>query len=163
MANAIAFSGYRPGALGTVCAMQAEYYAGAWDFGAAFETKVAGDMAAFVARFDPAHDLFVIAERDGAIVGSITVDGGETDQGLAHLRWFIVSDAARGTGLGHALMDRAVAFAADKRLPGLYLDTFAGLDAARHLYEAAGFRLVNSQEDTTWGRPVEEQRFELRF
>ena len=159
----IVFGGYRPGALGAVCALQAEYYAKAWGFGAAFETKVAGDMAAFITRFDPGRDLFVLAEREGEIIGSITVDGGETDRGLAHLRWFIVSDAARGTGLGHRLMDRAVAFAADKELPGIYLDTFAGLDAARHLYEHAGFTMVHSRQDTTWGPPVEEQRFELRF
>jgi len=42
----------------------------------------------------------------------------------------------------------------------VHLDTFAGLDAARALYERAGFRLVAEQAGETWGRVVTEQRFE---
>jgi hypothetical protein len=40
------------------------------------------------------------------------------------------------------------------------LDTFEGLDAARHLYEAAGFRLLAQAPGAQWGRVVNEQRFE---
>ncbi len=52
------------------------------------------------------------------------------------------------------------------RLPGraysrVVLRTFAGLDAARHLYEAAGFTLVEEGEDATWEVPVLEQIFVL--
>ena len=42
----------------------------------------------------------------------------------------------------------------------VYLTTFAGLDAARALYERHGFRLVEEGEDTTWGVKVTEQLFE---
>jgi hypothetical protein len=38
-----------------------------------------------------------------------------------------------------------------------------GLNAARHLYEKAGFSLVEQQAGTQWGTQVNEQRFELRF
>ncbi|MFP3710951.1 MarR family transcriptional regulator, partial [Paraburkholderia sp. SIMBA_009] len=40
-----------------------------------------------------------------------------------------------------------------------YLWTFKGLDAARHLYESAGFVLTQEAEGTQWGGAVVEQRF----
>jgi hypothetical protein len=42
----------------------------------------------------------------------------------------------------------------------VYLNTFAGLDAARALYERAGFHLVDEIEGESWGRTMREQRFE---
>ena len=39
------------------------------------------------------------------------------------------------------------------------LGTFAGLDAARALYEKHGFSLVREQEGTSWGIRVREQEF----
>jgi hypothetical protein len=42
----------------------------------------------------------------------------------------------------------------------VYLNTFKGLDAARALYDRAGFRLVAEATGSTWGREVTEQRFE---
>lgn len=44
----------------------------------------------------------------------------------------------------------------------VYLWTFEALDAARHLYEKAGFRLAHQQRGRQWGTEVNEQRFELR-
>ena len=38
-----------------------------------------------------------------------------------------------------------------------------GLDAARRVYERAGFRMVGEAEGDTWGTRVREQRFELDF
>jgi len=40
------------------------------------------------------------------------------------------------------------------------LHTFAGLDAARHLYQQHGFALIDEHATTAWGPPVLEQRFE---
>ena len=43
-----------------------------------------------------------------------------------------------------------------------YLTTFAGLDAARRLYEEIGFTLTSEHADTTWGVPLNEQRFDCK-
>ncbi len=43
----------------------------------------------------------------------------------------------------------------------IYLWTFQGLDAARHLYQQAGFRLLKEQPGTQWGTAVSEQYFEF--
>jgi hypothetical protein len=42
------------------------------------------------------------------------------------------------------------------------LTTFAGLGAARALYERAGFQLVDETEADQWQGGVVEQRFERR-
>jgi hypothetical protein len=44
----------------------------------------------------------------------------------------------------------------------VYLWTFEGLDAARHLYEKSGFRLALQKRGAQWGAEVNEQRFEWR-
>lgn len=130
--------GWLPGSLGRVIGLHGTYYAAHWGFGAFFEAKVARELAEFIGRYD--------AAREGA-----------------HLRWFIVSDALRGRGAGHRLMDAAVDFCRRQRYPRIYLWTFAGLHAARHLYEQAGFALVEERRGSRWGTEVTEQRFELQL
>jgi GNAT superfamily N-acetyltransferase len=155
--------GWRAGLIGDVVALHARYYAEVWGFGPVFEAQVAAGMAEFVSRYDPQRDL-ILSTADGArTTGSITIDGSDprAPGGLLHLRWFILADGERGRGAGRALLDESLAFARKARRPGVYLTTFAGLDAARRLYDAAGFRLVEERSGNTWGTRVTEQRFVL--
>lgn len=152
------FDGYRPGCLADIVGLHARYYHRGWGFGQAFETKVAAEMAAFLSRRDPQRDLFLAAYADGRVVGSVTMDvTGGGPQG-AHLRWFIVSDTARGTGLGGRLMADAMAFC-DRDGAAAWLTTFAGLDAARALYERHGFQLQSESTVDQWSGGVREQLF----
>lgn len=155
----IGFDGYRPGALGGVLGLHMDYYAAEWGFGRAFETKVAAELAEFLARMDPARDLFLTAWRGDVLVGSITMDvsGGGPDG--AHLRWFVVSDSERGSGLGKQLMSRAIDHADSVAAGPVWLTTFAGLEAARALYERHGFTLSTQSEDDQWQGGVREQLF----
>ena len=77
------------------------------------------------------------------------------------MRWFIMSDALRVKGIGKRLIDTAVEFCKSKGYRAAYLWTFEGLGAARHLYDKAGFRLVEQRKGSQWGAEVSEQRFEL--
>ena len=155
--------GWRPGLLGDVVALQARTYAEGWGFGPFFEAKLAREMAAFAARYDPQRDLILSTYEGPRATGSITIDGSDPDapEELLHLRWFILADEERGRGTGRALLDESLAFARATGRPGVYLWTFAGLDAARRLYDAAGFRLVEENVGATWGTRVTEQRFVL--
>ena len=54
-----------------------------------------------------------------------------------------------------------MAFCTQKKYDRVFLWTFEGLDAARHLYESLGFKLIHQQGGTQWGTAVTEQRFEL--
>lgn len=158
--------GWAPGLVGWTVANHGRHYAERWGFGAVFEGLVAEGMGAFVQRLrPPGVEIFRAADAaDGqGFLGTVSLDADEAEAGLAHLRWFFVDPRARGHGLGQRLMAAAVAGAREAGMEGLWLDTFAGLDAARAVYEKAGFRLVSEHEAETWGTRVREQRFELRF
>lgn len=156
--------GWRPGVIGDVVRLHATYYASAWGFDERFEGKVAGGFGDFFARQRPGRDLALRADApDGALLGAIFLDGSGEAPGdrVARLRFFIVAETARGSGLGKRLLAEALDFARGAGFDRVFLTTFAGLDAARALYEAHGFRLVHEAADATWGPRMLEQRFEL--
>lgn len=157
-------AGLRPGCIGRITALHAHYYAAQAGFGVAFEARVARELAAFCVDFDPRRDglWLVLREFDDGtrIEGSVALDGAKAAQDGAHLRWFIVGDALRGQGMGRRLLAEAIGFAEARGYARIHLNTFAGLDAARHLYESAGFRLVHEAVGRQWSTAVTEQRFE---
>jgi GNAT superfamily N-acetyltransferase len=155
--------GYVPGSIGRVAELHGTYYHQHWGFGLFFEAKVATELAAFLGRYDEQKDGFWIALAAGRIEGSITIDGAHSATGGAHLRWFILSDGLRGQGIGNQLISKAVGFCRSRGYGRVYLWTFEGLGAARHLYEKKGFRLLDQHEGSQWGRKVNEQRFELEL
>lgn len=156
-------SGYAPGLLGWCVAEHGRYYGAEWGFGPAFEAKVASEMAEFVPRLDAGGNHVFWIGDDGGFLATVSLDGGDAEDGLAHLRWFIAAAPMRGKGAGRALLEAAVAAARSDGAAGIFLWTFAGLEAARARYVAAGFRLVREVQGATWGTPVREQRFEMRF
>ena len=162
-AGEVEIAGYLPGAIGRVTELHAEYYGREWGFGLYFEAKVAAGLAEFLLRFDAARDGFWTARLAGRIEGAVALDGLRADSDGAHLRWFILSDAIRGRGVGHRLMQEAIGFCRARRYRRVFLSTFEGLAAARHLYEKFGFRLAEQAEGTQWGLPVTEQRFVLEL
>jgi len=153
--------GYVPGCIGRVAELHGTYYAENWGFGRYFEAKVATELSEFLNRYDERRDGFWTISMADRVEGSITIDGIHGDDNGAHLRWFIMSDALRGKGAGNKLMDTAVEFCRDRNYGRVYLWTFEGLDAARHLYEKAGFELAEQFSGNQWGTEVTEQRFEL--
>ncbi len=108
---------------------------------------------------DPERDLFLTAWRGDALAGSVSMDvtGGGPDG--AHLRWFVVSDTARGTGLGKQLMRRAIDHADRVAAGPVWLTTFAGLEAARGIYDRFGFELKSQNDADQWQGGVTEQMF----
>lgn len=128
-------------------------------FGLAFETKLASELSDFLARMDPVRDLFLTACRGDELAGSISMDvsGGGADG--AHLRWFVVSDTVRGSGLGKQLMARAIDHADRVGAGPVWLTTFAGLDAARALYGRYCFALRSESDADQWQGGVTEQLF----
>ena len=94
--------GYLPGAIGRVAELHANYYHAHCGFGLYFESKVAGELSEFLRRYDDARDGLWLALVNGRIEGSVAMDGIHADEEGVHLRWFIVSDRARGTGLAVA-------------------------------------------------------------
>ena len=154
--------GYMPGSIGRIVELHGRYYARDWRFGRSFEAKVASELGELLARLDPTRDGFWIAAEDDEIVGGIAIDGSHTRE-AARLRFFIVDSAHRGAGFGEQLMRTALDFCRRAGHQRVFLTTFAGLDAARKLYERHGFVLTEERSDRTWGLEVTEQRFDLHM
>ncbi|MEW5722003.1 MAG: GNAT family N-acetyltransferase [Thermodesulfobacteriota bacterium] len=157
----ITYTGYAPGTIGRITELHGTYYARHWQMGLFFEAKVAAELAELLGRLDPAGDLFLAARDGERIIGSIALDGGRDADG-ARLRFFIVDPAYQGRGVGRELMRRAMDFCRRAGHGRVYLWTFAGLDAARRLYEEFGFVLVREHPDDQWGLTLSEQMFEWR-
>jgi GNAT superfamily N-acetyltransferase len=153
--------GYVPGIAGRIAEMHGVYYAEHWQMGVQFEAKVASGVAEFMSRFNPDTDCMWIIRDEGRIVGTLVIDGSEVATRGARVRWFIIESAYQGSGLGNRMFQAAIDFCRTKSYRKVYLTTFAGLDAARHLYEKAGFRLTHAEDGNTWGRIVTEQVFDL--
>ena len=154
--------GYTPGLIGRIVELHAVYYSALVGFGLEFEKNLAGDLVNFVERIEDADNAIWSLRSKDAVVGSVAIDGKDLGKGEAHLRWFIVADSVRGTGCGRALLQTAIDFCADRGFSEISLWTFSGLDAARHLYEALGFTLVDEYSGDQWGRTVSEQKFVRR-
>ena len=154
--------GYIPGCIGRVSELHALYYSNLVGFGLTFEARVARELAEFCSRYDEQRDGLWLATLAGRIHGSIAIDGLHAKGEGAHLRWFITSNEIRGTGIGTSLLSSAMDFCRVKGYRRIYLWTFSGLDAARHLYEKFGFELVKQQRGSQWGVEVDEQRFEFK-
>nr|WP_319484849.1 bifunctional helix-turn-helix transcriptional regulator/GNAT family N-acetyltransferase [uncultured Cohaesibacter sp.] len=152
-------TGYRPGLIGQIASLHSQFYFDLVGFGPVFEAIVASGMSEFVGRLEnPCNEFWHLSEH-GRFLASIALDGEDIGNNVAHLRWFIVDDCLRGKGVGRKILESALAFADDHGFDETHLSTFKGLDAARHLYEATGFELVEEKPDTTWGTEVIEQQF----
>ena len=169
MADVEIVEGYVPGAIGRVAELHGSYYHRNWGFGLEFEAKVARELADFLEGFDPARDGFWAAVESGRVQGSISIDarrahGNSVGNGKgdgAHLRWFIVAQSLAGSGVGTRLLRAAIDLCRLRAYARVYLWTFEGLSAARHLYESNGFRMVEQRRGAQWGTEVNEQRFQL--
>ena len=161
MSNIEFKSGYIPGSVGRIAELHGTYYHQHWGFGLFFEAKVATGLSAFLERYDANRDGFWTVSVTGKVEGAIAIDGIDAEGKGAHLRYFIMSDVLRGKGMGNQLINTAIDFCRSRKYDRVYLHTFAGLNAARHLYEKVGFVLVEQVRGTQWGQEVDEQRFEL--
>ena len=155
-------SGYQPGLIARITDMHARYYSRTSGFGQRFESVVAGGLASFCDRpSSPFNGIWAAVHHD-AIIGSIALDGEDLGDNIAHLRWFIVDDGARGNGIGRRLLATALNVADTQGFSETHLWTFRGLEAARHLYESNGFTCVAEYPGDQWESTVLEQQFVRR-
>lgn len=161
MTQRIEISGYRPGVLGRIVELHGSYYARAWGLGLYFEAKVARELADYLQRMTEGDGIWVV-RVDDVIAGAIVIDGHDGLGQGARLRWFILDDAYRGLGLGALLMQSAMDHCRAHGFERVWLSTFSGLTAARHLYEKHGFRLYSESDGAhlTGNAGLTEQLFE---
>jgi len=147
----------RPGDLGWVVQAHGEQYAAEFGWDTSFEALVARIVADFAGDHDPRREAAWVAEVDGERVGCVFCVA--ADGTTAQLRILLVTPTGRGRGVGKALVDACVAFARDAGYSRMTLWTNDVLAAARHLYEAAGFTLVDAEPHHSFGHDLMGQNW----
>ena len=149
----------RAGDLGWVVHRHGVLYAREYGWGEDFEAIVAEIVAKFGVSHDPAAERCWIAEKDGAIVGSVFLV--RKSKTVAKLRLLYVEPSARGYGIGGRLVGACVRFAREAGYRSVTLWTQSNLAAARHIYERAGFVLTKSEPNSISGKPCVAETWDL--
>jgi DNA-binding MarR family transcriptional regulator/ribosomal protein S18 acetylase RimI-like enzyme len=143
---------HRPGDMGWVIHRHGVLYAQEYGYDEHFEALVAEIAAHFIEHFDAKRERCWIAEMDRAIVGSVFVV--RKSATIAKLRLLLVEPRARGLGIGGRLVDECVRFARAAGYRKLVLWTQSELEAARRLYERAGFKRERAEPHRSFGKKL---------
>jgi GNAT superfamily N-acetyltransferase len=149
----------RAGDLGWVIMAHGRLYAEEFGWDPSFETLVARIVADFAADHDPERERGWIAELDGVPVGCVFCVR-YTDE-CVQPRILLVEAAGRGQGVGAGLVGTCLDFARAAGYRRARLWTNHPLVAARKIYLAAGFRLVEEEPHHSFGQDLIGQVYEL--
>jgi GNAT superfamily N-acetyltransferase len=128
-------------------------------FNEEFEAMVERIVADFARNYDPKWEHCWIAETDGEPVGCVFLV--KRSEALAQLRLLFVDRRARGLGIGRQLIEECVMFARRTGYHKVTLGTNDIATVARHLYEKAGFQLVESKPRHVFGHDMVDETWEL--
>jgi DNA-binding MarR family transcriptional regulator/GNAT superfamily N-acetyltransferase len=152
----------RPGDMGWVVQQHGEIYSREYHYTSEFEGLVAQIAGNFIRDFDPQWEKGWIAEVDGERAGAVFVV--RKSRTVAQLRLLILAPHARGLGIGARLTDECIDFARSKGYRKMMLWTNGQLEAARAIYKARGFELVESETMDAYGqRNLVSEIWELRL
>jgi DNA-binding MarR family transcriptional regulator/N-acetylglutamate synthase-like GNAT family acetyltransferase len=151
---AVSIRPYRLGDVGWAIELHARAYADEFGWNGAFEALVASLFARFATRHDPHSERFWVAEVDGERVGCVFLVRSDQDPQAAQLRCLLVNARGRGLGIGRQLVEQCLQFARSAGYARMLLWTNDVLTAARRIYEAAGFTLLDESPHFSFGKQL---------
>lgn len=141
-----------PGDLGWIVHRQAMLYAQEFGWDGSFEALLAEIAADFLKSHDPASEACWLAERDGAVLGSVMLVAQDAE--VAKLRVLYVEKAARGLGIGRLLVRHCIEQGRAFGYRRMRLWTNSVLVAARRIYESEGFVLCETAPHRSFGQDL---------
>ncbi|MEU4564613.1 GNAT family N-acetyltransferase [Actinoplanes sp. NPDC023936] len=150
----------QPGDLDWIVTAHGEVYERQFGWDTSFRNLVAEIVADFAATGDPAREAAWIAEAGGQRAGCVMVVA-DAEPGVAKLRVLLVTEAARGLGLGGKLVGECLAFARETGYRRVTLWTVDECVSARRIYEGVGFTLTAQEAHPGFGRPLTSQTWTL--
>lgn len=154
---------HRPGDMGWVVQRQSILYVEEYGWTGDYEALASRIVADFIDHFDPARERCWIAERNGEPLGCIFLVHHPEREDVAKLRLLHVERAARGMGLGKALVNECLQFARSAGYKTVTLWTQSILHAAHKLYQDAGFQLILEELHHSFGKDLIGQTWELEL
>jgi DNA-binding MarR family transcriptional regulator/GNAT superfamily N-acetyltransferase len=148
-----------PGDLGWVIQRNGALYAAEYGWDETYETLVARIVADYAARADRTGEAAWIAEAGGERAGCVFCM--RKSEQTAQLRLLLVEPSARGLGIGARLVGECLAFARRAGYREIVLWTNDVLQAARRIYQRAGFELIGSAPHHSFGHDLLGQDWRL--
>jgi len=159
--HAFILRSHRPGDMGWVTQRHGALYTEEYGLNERMEAYVAEVVAKFLREYDPAREYCWIAELEGNPIGSVFLV--KESEEVARLRLLIVEPKARGLGVGRRLVEECVRFARQAGYREITLWTHSILSAARRIYAATGFELVETEEHDEFGPTLIGETWALRL
>jgi DNA-binding MarR family transcriptional regulator/N-acetylglutamate synthase-like GNAT family acetyltransferase len=158
---AVTLRTHRAGDIGWVIMRHGQLYTQEYGWDDTFEGLVAEIAGKFLTHFDSARERCWIAELNSQPAGCIfLVKYTET---IAKLRLLLVEPWARGHSIGTRLVDACIAFAREAGYRKITLWTQNNLHSARHIYQRAGFQLVEESPHHAFGIDLVQQVWDLKL
>lgn len=122
------------------------------EFGANKPGTVYFDVAtdALYELFRQQGSIYYVAEENGVLIGGAGIYPSRgLPTGTCELVKMYLSPAARGRGIGKALIEKALAFAVEAGYCNVYIETMPELRKAMSVYEKFGFKYLNGPMGNT--------------
>jgi DNA-binding MarR family transcriptional regulator/N-acetylglutamate synthase-like GNAT family acetyltransferase len=152
---------HQSGDMGWVVQRHGELYWKEYSWDENFEALVAEIVAQFIKCHDPEKERCWIAERDGQRIGCVFLV--KENDVEAKLRLLLVEPSARKLGVGNRLVEECIHFARKAGYSKMTLWTNSVLEAARHIYQKQGFRVIKTEKHHSFGHDLIGETWELKL